>query len=112
MKHLFPTPHEVPPDKDRFEQMHPRCARLGIPVVDHGPGFDCLDLQGVLGADRYQKLLKSAKALFCCGHRNYPEHHTDPSFATEDGGPLKLEGTEVHCVYAADLEAFLQSEGH
>jgi hypothetical protein len=112
MKHLFPTPHELPPEHDRFEMMYPRCSRLGIPVVDHGPGFDCLDLQSVLGDSRYQALMKSVKTLFCCGHRTYPQHHSDPHFCTQDGGNLNIGGTEVHCVYATDLEVFLQSEGH
>ena len=94
--------------------MYPLSSALGLKAIHHGPGFDCLDLQKHLGDVRYdaliQSIIRSGSALFCCNHRKYEKGHTDPRFATQDGGPIELGGTEVHCVYAADLEAFLKSE--
>jgi hypothetical protein len=69
-------------------------ARVGrdvLPMVEHG-GFDSDDVLAALGQSRFNNLMAGVKSVFSCGHR------------------LK-NGVEVHCVYAADLESFLNNGG-
>lgn len=84
----------------RFVMYYPLSANLGLKVVDAGPGFDSIELREHLGESRMNALMDrvvSNSSLFVCGHAAYPDDH-------------EHAGREIHCVYAADLEAFLQSE--
>ena len=64
-------------------------------------GFDVDDLKGALGATRFNLLMSGIKEVFCCAHRTWPGNHADPT----------KRNAEVHCVWAADVEAFLKA-GH
>jgi hypothetical protein len=87
-----------------FGRAFPRCSALPIlPVSVDGKtfvdGFDSEDVQGYLGATRYNKLISQyVKAVFCCAHRLWPSTHAEPA----------KRNAEVHCIYAADLERFLK----
>jgi len=81
-----------------FAAMYPLSAKLGIEVVDAGPGFDELELENALGEKRFAALAKTVKSVFSCNHAKYPAGH-------------QLAGYEVHCFYAKDVEAFLKAGG-
>ena len=91
---------------NNFSLMYPLAAELArgskdlpsLQIVHAGPGFDVLDLEAKLGPERFTKLMASVSQVFCCNHRSYPEKH-------------ELAGAEVHCVYVADVERFLEREG-
>ncbi len=75
---------------------YPRCQALNLAFVSNGPGeYEgfCLEELAKVIPDQVEALnaFLADKHVFCCGHR------TDPN------------GPESHCVYAADLEAFLEA---
>ena len=76
---------------------YPLSAALGLKSVPDAQGFDMLELESHLGTKRFQKLRSALKRDFVCGHRNYPSG--------------EFAGTEVHCAYAQDVEAFLKAGG-
>lgn len=80
---------------DPMEAMYPRSMKLGLKPV--GEGFDSLELKKALGPERFNALMKGVESVFCCNHAKYPEGHD-------------MAGHEVHCVYARDLEKFLEAE--
>lgn len=90
-----------------FYQRYPVTRTLKIQPVGWGDrgangglhdGFDIDDVQSALGPVRFKLLTSGLKQVFCCGHRNWPTSHADPNKA----------GAEVHCIYASDLERFLE----
>lgn len=93
------------------KSMYPRCAALKLQFVqspsgsnNEMPGFDDEEVLRALGQTRYNALMAyvaTASGVFVCGHRNYGK-----SPAT--GKPA---GTEVHCIFAKDLEMFLGAGG-
>ena len=84
-----------------FNVRFPRSTALGLEPVSDGtaehPGFDADEVRHKLGEKKFNKLMEQVRAVFCCGHRTHPDNHPDQALA----------GTEVHCIYAADLEKFL-----
>jgi hypothetical protein len=86
-----------------FHDMFPLCAALHLPLVGSAtanhPGYDEEELEVKLGPERFAKLQKSLTEVFCCGHRHYAADH-----------PTRA-GCEVHCIWAKDLEKFLQAGG-
>lgn len=86
-----------PSNHPNFAAQYPLSAALGLKVVDAGPGFDSLELEDVLSPDRFAMLMNSVQQVFCCNHAKYPKGH-------------EHAGYEVHGVYAADLEKYLESE--
>lgn len=86
-----------------FRSRYPLSYALGLrPVSVAGnehEGFDIDEVEQKLGAGRFKSLLADLKEVFCCGHRIWPEDYQDPV----------RRNTEVHCVYARDLEAFLKN---
>jgi len=86
-----------------FRSMYPLSYALGLrPVSANGSdhdGFDIEEVENKLGASRFKSLQAGLKEVFCCGHRNWLADHPDRF----------RRNTEVHCVYARDLEAFLMS---
>lgn len=85
-----------------FPMMYPHCAALGLRVIDAGPGFDELEVEKALGPERFAALMKTVKQVFCANHAKYSE--TVPN-------SHRIQGYEVHCIYAEDLENFLAKEG-
>ena len=85
-----------------FRSMYPLSYALGLrPVSANGndhAGFDIEEVENNLGASRFKAFQAGLKEVFCCGHRNWPADHPEPS----------RRNAEVHCVYARDLEAFLK----
>lgn len=79
------------------EIKYPKSSALKLPVVDAGPGYDILTLREALGETRLNALIDSVDSVFCANHAKYPKDH-------------ELCGYEVHCVYAQDLETFLETE--
>lgn len=82
-------------------EMYPRSAALGLRFVGLGEhdheGFDSGDVATALGDEKHEALkaeIAQTSSMFVCGHRNYPEGHN-------------WAGSEVHCYYAKDVEAFL-----
>jgi hypothetical protein len=76
---------------------HTQSLRI-VPVThEHGyhEGFDIEDVEGLLGPARFAKLMQTVKVDFVCAHRVYPAGHPQA-------------GCEVHCIYAVDLEKFLE----
>jgi hypothetical protein len=86
----------------QFKALYPKSIALGLVPVVSGPGqhvgFDCIEVAKALGAERYAALAATLKHVFVCGHARYPADYPN------------LAGTEVHCIYAADLERFLEQE--
>lgn len=80
-----------------FQALFPKCHELGLDMVQ-GLGFDVDQVQGKLGT-HFDTFMQGVKTVFCCGHRTWPDTHTEE---------LK-RGAEVHCVYAGDLEKFLEA---
>ena len=76
-----------------FATQYPLSAALKIPVIDAGPGFDVNDLKKNLGASRFNNLAAGLNRQFVCNHAK------DSS------------GSEVPCVYIADVESFLRDGG-
>lgn len=110
----------------RVFEMYPLSAKLGVRFVRTNPdqesdheGFDSEEVAEKLGPVRWDVLRsmfgKEIPALFCCGHRNYNAGTTIPGITRRDldgnEQPVDLGGFEVHCIYAKDLEKFLQG-GH
>lgn len=90
------------------KSMYPRCATLNLQFVqapgasaNELPGFDDEMVLKALGQTRYNNLMATVKNVFVCAHRSYGK-------APTTGKPT---GTEVHCIYAKDLEAFLAAGG-
>jgi hypothetical protein len=85
---------------------YPASYALGLrPVSLDGnehEGFDIDAVEEKLGADRFKSLVAGLKEIFCCGHRNWPADHPEPH----------KRNCEVHCVYARDLEVFLDGKGN
>lgn len=85
----------------RFYGRFPRVQALRIEPVEHTTGLhellDIEDVEGVLGAVRFQKLMAGLKTVYSCGHRTNRADHPDKN----------KSGAEVHSIAAADLEAFL-----
>jgi hypothetical protein len=82
---------------DRFRTMFPKATELGLHPVSSGGdsqhhGFDSEEVEKALGSDRYKRLMAGVTNVFVCGHRSNDQGH------------------EVHCIYAADLKRFLESE--
>lgn len=83
---------------DGFKAMYPRSVALGLSPASNGDGiqfggFDQEEVEKALGEDRFQKLMAGVKHVFSCGHR------------------VGDDGAEIHCIYAHDLESFLQAGG-
>lgn len=102
MSPLRPTEAEVHAHRlARFFSRFPNTRSLKLEPVQHQDGlhelFDLEDVEGVLGAVRFAKFMAGVKTVYSCGHRNHRADHPDRAKA----------GAEVHCVAAADLEAFL-----
>jgi hypothetical protein len=72
---------------------YPLSMSLNIRVIDAGPGFDVNDLKKKLGALRFGNLIAGLKREFVCNHDK------------------DMNGNEVPCVYATDLESFLKAGG-
>lgn len=94
----------------RFYSRYPNTHVLKIQPVGWGSqgvdgglhdGFDIDDVKGALGATRFALLTSGIKEVFCCSHRLWPADHADPT----------KRKAEVHCIWAADMEAFLKA-GH
>lgn len=93
-----------------FAARFPLCVEFSrahnvLPVQTNGvehEAYDSEELRAVLGPERFGKLMGEVKDVLSCGHRLHPADHPDPNFAE----------AEVHCVWARDLERFLQAEGH
>jgi hypothetical protein len=85
-----------------FRSTYPLSYALGLrPVSANGAdyeGFDQDAVESALGTDRFNKLMAQITNVFCCGHRHWPADHPESH----------KRGCEVHCVYARDLEAFLE----
>lgn len=88
--------------------MYPRCAALNIQFVQAPgstgselPGFDDEVVLTAIGQVRYGNLMAKVKNVFVCAHRSYGRTPTTG----------KPSGTEVHCIYAKDLESFLAAGG-
>lgn len=93
-----------------FKNQHPLSTKLGLEPVATGkdmrnfsdivqqPFFDIDEVAAKLGAERFEFFMTGVKEVVSVGHRTWPEGH---DFA----------GCEVHCIHAADLEAFLAG-GH
>jgi hypothetical protein len=85
-----------------FRSLYPASHALGLKLVSVGgndfEGFDIDEVEKKLGKARFISLTAGLKAVFCCGHRNWPADHPDRF----------RRNCEVHCVYARDLEAFLK----
>lgn len=89
-----------------FQLMYPRSTALGLEPVESTSGnevagFDLDAVAARLGETRFQNLMAGLKEDFVCGHRAHPPDHPEE----------RLRGTEVHCLWAKDLEAFLDQEG-
>ena len=87
-----------------FRSMYPLSHALGLKLVsvdgyDH-EGFDVDEVEKRLGPQRFAALLAGLKNVFSCGHRKWPGNHPDPI----------RRNCEVHCVYASDVEAFLNDQ--
>lgn len=90
-------------------QMYPRSAALGLRFVRTAPneehdhdGFDGEEVNKALGDARYavlMELVAERSSVFVCGHREYSADH-------------ELKGCEVHCLYAKDVERFLEEAPH
>ncbi|HEY6249135.1 MAG TPA: hypothetical protein VI685_04195 [Candidatus Angelobacter sp.] len=87
-----------------FQIRFPRSTALGFEPVSDGtaehPGFDAEEVRQKLGEKKFKELMGAVRTVFCCGHRTHPENHPDKALA----------GTEVHCIYATDLEKFLRGK--
>ena len=87
-----------------FQIRFPRSTALGLEPVSDGtaehPGFDSDEVRQKLGEKKFNALMSTVRAVFCCGHRTHADDHPDKVVA----------GTEVHCIYAADLEKFLRGK--
>lgn len=87
-----------------FQIRFPRSVALGLEPVSDGtaehPGFDSEEVRRKLGEKKFTELMGMVRTVFCCGHRTHPDNHPDKIVA----------GTEVHCIYAADLEKFLRGK--
>ncbi len=99
-----------PSNHPDFGRWYPRCAALGLRVVNAGPGFDSLELEAAFGAARYAALMKTVKEMFSCGHRLHPPDYSRADLVDAEGKRLDLSKYEVPCVYAKDVEAFLAGE--
>jgi hypothetical protein len=66
-------------------------------IVQH-PFFDIDEVAEKLGPKRFEHFMTGVKEVASIGHRTWPEGH-------------EFAGCEVHCIHAADLEAFLAG-GH
>lgn len=87
-----------------FRSMYPLSHALGLKLVSVNgydvEGFDVDEVEKKFGPRRFAALLVALKNVFCCGHRNWPDNHPDPL----------RRNCEVHCVYACDVEAFLNEQ--
>jgi hypothetical protein len=96
----IPVRGSIPPRL--FRSMYPLSYALGLrPVSLNGndyEGFDIDEVEKKLGAERFKSLQAGLTHVFCCGHRNWPADHPERF----------RRNTEVHCVYAHDLEAYLK----
>jgi hypothetical protein len=88
---------------DNFFAQHPRSTKLGLKPVTEHPGYDMEEVQKALGGSfsKFQAFMAD-KSVFVCGHRIAPHTYTDG-----DGRQITVDA-EVHCVYASDLEKFLE----
>jgi hypothetical protein len=81
----------------RFQATFPKATALHLHPASSGdnehPGFDGEEVEKALGSERFLRLMAGVTNVFVCGHRANDQGH------------------EVHCIYAADLERFLESEG-
>lgn len=84
-------------EASEFKALFPKCHDLGLEMVA-GLGFDVDQVQEKLG-DHFDTFIGGVKELFSCGHRNWPDNHPEET----------KRGAEVHCVYAGDLEKFLEA---
>lgn len=104
MSPLFAVPTRRIITPSIFRSMYPLCHSLGLrPVSVRGNDYEGLDIDEVekkLGAQRFASLQVGLREVFCCAHRTWPADHPD----------LNRRGCEVHCVYARDLEEFLQKQ--
>lgn len=101
-------------------EMYPRSAALGlrfvrsIPGAEHDhEGFDERDVMYRLGPDRFDELMvrvASDSSVFVCGHDVYPEPMAVPDGV--EARPQMPAGAEVHCLYAKDVERFLEEAPH
>jgi hypothetical protein len=82
--------------------LFPRCSELGLELVstdgasEHA-GFDIDEVKAKLGS-RFDDFMSTVNTVFSCGHRIWEEKHPEEH----------KRGCEVHCVYAGDLEKFLE----
>ena len=85
-----------------LRSIYPLSYALGLrPVSVAGnehEGFDIDEVAAALGNERFAQLEKGLTQVFCCGHRCWPADHAEKH----------KRSAEVHCIYAYDLEAFLQ----
>lgn len=84
-------------EASEFKALFPKCHDLGLEVVQ-GLGFDVDQVQEKLGA-HFDSFMAGVKNVFSCGHRTWSDQHPEEH----------KRGAEVHCVFAGDLEKFLEA---
>ncbi|HEV7674393.1 MAG TPA: hypothetical protein VGQ12_07675 [Candidatus Angelobacter sp.] len=88
-----------------LESRFPRSLALGLEfVASKGSdafhlAFDSEEVRAKLGEAKFNQLMGGLKEVMCCNHRSHPADHPDE----------RLAGTEVHCIWADDLEKFLEA---
>lgn len=90
-----------------IEESFPRSLALGLEFVQTRGSdtfhlaFDSENVKEKLGHDKFAKLMAGVKEVVSCDHRSHPDDHSDKN----------LQGVEVHCIWAKDLEDFLGKAG-
>src|SRR5262249_52767638 len=102
MSPLFAIPPRGIIPRSVFRSTYPLSYALGLRLVSvEGNDLEAFDIDEVekrLGAQRFASLIASIRRVLSCGHRTWPSDHPDPL----------RRNCEVHCIYAQDLEEFLE----
>lgn len=84
-------------EASEFKALFPKCHDLGLEMVA-GLGFDVDQVQAKLGT-HFDMFMAGVGNVFSAGHRNWPADHPEEA----------KRGAEVHCVFAGELEKFLEA---
>jgi hypothetical protein len=86
---------------NQFSLKYPLASALMGKIAPVQEGFDMDLVAKTMSPANWSTLKSQLQRVFVCGHAHWPPDHPEPT----------KRNTEVHCIYAEDLERFLRT-GH